>query len=223
MRRSLCPIIIVLVIAILLVIILTGCGAPMANTSITPNLSSTVHNSSEGTPAEAIQVHGHWIFEVRNPDGTLAERRELDNALASNGNLVICSFLGRKNSVGAWHIGLGGGDPPFVNSFLAATGGLIVENSYPITDSPHFRNLTVSIPTSGENVNKLVLSGTAIAGRDGQIANVTTAVMMLPPTQVPQSSYVGDGQYVLTATTLSSPVSLTKGQQVSVTVVISFS
>ena len=164
---------------------------------------------------------------MSNPDGNLVERREFDNALGSNGSLVICKFLGRQNSVGAWTVGLSGGTgnvpPPFVNSENAATGGSIVESGYPITGPQIFPNLTVNIPTAGENANKLVLSGTATAGKNGQIEMVTTTVYRLPPSQTPQSSYVGEGIYVLTATTLSSPISLALGQQVLVTVVISFS
>ena len=33
-----------------------------------------------GGPQEGIKVHGHWVVEISNPDGTLADRREFENA-----------------------------------------------------------------------------------------------------------------------------------------------
>src|SRR4051812_28098741 len=30
---------------------------------------------------EGVTLRGHWVIEVRNPDGTLVTRREFDNAL----------------------------------------------------------------------------------------------------------------------------------------------
>lgn len=39
--------------------------------------------AAPGKPAsEGIKVHGHWVLQVKNADGTLGERREFDNSLA---------------------------------------------------------------------------------------------------------------------------------------------
>ena len=38
----------------------------------------------EGGPREGIKVHGHWTIVVKNPDGTVAQRREFDNDLAGD-------------------------------------------------------------------------------------------------------------------------------------------
>jgi|HubBroStandDraft_1064217.scaffolds.fasta_scaffold58861_2 hypothetical protein len=34
---------------------------------------------------EGIKVHGHWVLQVKNPDGTLGERREFNNSLVPGG------------------------------------------------------------------------------------------------------------------------------------------
>ena len=70
--------------------------APMV---ASPTIAPTVEDvSPPGGPHEGIQVHGHWTIEVRNSDGTLAEKREFENAYA--GNTFLAGMLARKNSVG---------------------------------------------------------------------------------------------------------------------------
>jgi hypothetical protein len=32
---------------------------------------------------DGIKIHGHWVLEVKNPDGKLVERREFDNSLVT--------------------------------------------------------------------------------------------------------------------------------------------
>ena len=33
---------------------------------------------------QGIKVHGHWVLQVKNADGTLGERREFDNSLVTS-------------------------------------------------------------------------------------------------------------------------------------------
>lgn len=47
---------------------------------------------------EGIRVHGHWILQVKNADGTLGERREFENSLvtddtALSGNQILVLLL----------------------------------------------------------------------------------------------------------------------------------
>src|SRR5574341_1058320 len=44
---------------------------------------------------EGIQVHGDWVIEVRNADGSMAERREFENALTSAGSQYLDLVLAR--------------------------------------------------------------------------------------------------------------------------------
>ena len=50
---------------------------------------------------DGIAVHGHWVIEVDNPDGTMATRREFENAL-SDGGQALAVLLSGEASAGAW-------------------------------------------------------------------------------------------------------------------------
>ena len=56
--------------------------------SATPRLAqaeSTVAKHGGEGMHEGIKVHGHWVIEVRNPDGRLVQRRDFENSLTSVG------------------------------------------------------------------------------------------------------------------------------------------
>jgi hypothetical protein len=186
---------------------LMGCGTSASRTT--------------SSPAEGIEVHGHWTIEVRNPDGTLAERREFDNWLHSAGGQALAAILGRQASVGGWAIQLIG------SAFTSRTpygdvGVMIVESTYPATGSNIFRTLTLTAPAIGEAASQpLRLSGTATAERDGAITQVETVMSRLAATEAPSNRYGSSAPF--TSKTLDSPVSLTAGQSVTATVVITFS
>lgn len=38
--------------------------------------------------SQGIKVHGHWVLQVKNADGTLGERREFDNSLVTGATLA---------------------------------------------------------------------------------------------------------------------------------------
>ncbi|MFY9802999.1 MAG: hypothetical protein WAK78_15720 [Candidatus Acidiferrales bacterium] len=68
-----------------------------------------------------IRIHGHWKIVVRNPDGTVATRRDFENSLTYPGAFLLQNFLGGTMTPGAWAIGLGaqlpGNSGPCANSF----------------------------------------------------------------------------------------------------------
>jgi hypothetical protein len=53
-------------------------------------------------PAEGIHVKGRWIVEVTNPDGSLAQRHEFENALTPGGQSTLASMLGGTVAVDRW-------------------------------------------------------------------------------------------------------------------------
>ena len=187
---------------------------------------STEVAATPGSPSEGITVHGHWTIDVSNPDGSLAEHREFENALVSgSGSPTLVDILARQNSVGGWEISL---IPRYTNegAFLSetshATYGMLAESTYPRTYPNLFKTLTVSVGTGDDNL-KLVLRGTATAQTNGNIGRVKTLVSMLRPASSPSGSYDAVSLNELTETVLSTPVNLTTDQIVTVTVVISFS
>jgi hypothetical protein len=56
---------------------------------------------------EGIKVHGHWIIEVRNPDGKVASHTEFENALnAETAEPLLLALITGQTSPGAWAVGL---------------------------------------------------------------------------------------------------------------------
>lgn len=54
---------------------------------------------------QGIKVHGHWVLQVKNADGTLGERREFDNSLvtddsALSGNQALAALLSGNATAG---------------------------------------------------------------------------------------------------------------------------
>lgn len=54
---------------------------------------------------QGIRVHGHWVLQVKNADGTLGERREFDNSLVTDdanlsGNQVLAALLSGNATAG---------------------------------------------------------------------------------------------------------------------------
>ena len=184
-----------------------------------------------GGPTEGITVHGHWTIEVREPDGKLVSRSEFENAFLNP--RAMARIMARQISVGSWEVILypaSGGTkacpPTGVTVFLG--GCRVVEGNSALTDSNVFKTLTLSVPTSGTNANKLVLSGTATAQQDGSVGFVETRFYECTPSTAPSTPCVSGATgatllNIFTQTTLASPVNVVNGQQILATVVISFS
>ena len=47
--------------------------------------------------SEEAQVHGHWVIQVRNADGTLVSHREFDNPLAPGGQGSLAKVLSKRS------------------------------------------------------------------------------------------------------------------------------
>ena len=166
-----------------------------------------------GGTQEGIKVHGRWIIEVRDPDGTLVSRTEFDNAL-QGGGATLAKVLSRERVVGEWRVSLFN----LVSTLNPCEGATSTPASCGITESDESSpNLfpTLTVTRSGEQV---VLSGTATAQRGGAINRVSTTLKDCHPA-VP-SSCSSQGQFT-TQTITSVPVS--QGQGILVTVTLSFS
>lgn len=181
---------------------------------------AAVARAEEGTSGrqEGIKVHGHWTIEVREPDGTLVTRREFQNALGPAAPALLAGFLGRQNSVGLWAVLL------FTTGALQPCAGQtceIVETGSPELETlTTFKTLTVTVPTSGNDAGKIVLNGTATVRTTTTINRVSTTVHACPSNVAPATP-CSVGPVMLTLGTTS--VSVSNGQIVQVTVVISFS
>lgn len=71
---------------------------------------------------QTITVHGHWTLDVRNPDGTLAQHRDVENSLVDTGRVMLAKALGGKlQGLGDWILDLNA--PDYVMRILNAGGG----------------------------------------------------------------------------------------------------
>lgn len=174
------------------------------------------------SPDEGIKVHGHWTIEVRDPDGTLVEHREFDNALLGTGFLEL--VLARTKTVGGWQISAFSVSPDEVCEEPAGTPHtecLIEEATDTSPGNNVFKTLVVSF-TTGVN---LTLAASLIAQRDGIVSSVQTRYRTCASSVAPDNCPGGvpTGSSVFTRTTLSPAVAVSTGQQVQVSVVFTFS
>jgi hypothetical protein len=65
-----------------------------------PGAASAAAKADSGPEAEAkpqksgiegVQIHGHWVIDVKNPDGKVAEHREFDNSLVTSSSTLLYS------------------------------------------------------------------------------------------------------------------------------------
>ena len=213
-------------------------GPPAASTAAAPPTTDAVREAASGAgggPVEGIKVHGDWTIEVRDPDGSLVSRHEFSNALTTPGAILLSKLLARESTAGFWRVGLLSfldSGPPCLSSLSEGVPCVITEITSPFTADNIFTTLTVAAPTSGPNVNKFVLTGTADAQRGSAntpstVTVVNTQLYLCANTVTPVdcASSANVGLLAFTQTFLDTPdiVSVVTGQQIAVTVVISFS
>lgn len=184
---------------------------------------ATVARSDNATDAEqeGVRVHGAWTITVRNPDGSLDTRRTSENSFENP--QALSNFLARDRTVGYWWIEAESGsnsENPCETSDGTPSKCRITEASS-TNANWIFPGLDVSAPDSGDNANSVVVQGSFTAQRDGQVAFVSTFVGDCDPSTAP-SSCNNTSASPFTSKFFNSPVSVTSGQQVNVSVVISF-
>ncbi len=140
-------------LAALLALMLSAAGASRAQsmaaaTRVAP--ANTTPATQAGTPKpaaaptapkgqhEGIMVHGHWVIEVKNPDGTVTARREFENSIQPYGAGYLAALLSGNNSPGGLSILLNGVGTTF--------GSLQQAGSQPLTFSEAGPCLPLSYP-----------------------------------------------------------------------------
>ena len=215
-------------VAVVVGLFLAGCSAlrvPSGQAQGEPGVSNAPAQVARavpaGGPSEGIKVHGNWVIEVRNPDGALVTRREFQNALNSLfGPQSLAGILARQKTPGLWVVKLGS-DPvaacstPLFPCVIAESG----DNTTAETNL--FKTLTVNV--SGANSEKVELKGSATAANTAFITSVSTFISECPPTTPPATSCQPVASGIFTGTGISPGVPVSPGQQIQVTVTISFS
>lgn len=175
---------------------------------------------SRGGNHEGIEVHGHWTIEVRNPDGTVVTHREFENALQGTGSTFLSLLLARQLSAGLWEITLTGTPEACLNAAGTPVGCIVGEPKSTAGQPNQFETLVAS---AGGGM--LTLSGTAVAGEVGSIGSVETDNWQCGSTFAPATPCGRSALTVFTSTSSfpGSPIAVSAGQTIAVTVVISFS
>jgi hypothetical protein len=191
--------------------------------SSTSTETATVAATS-GSPSEGITVHGHWTVDVLNPDGTLAEHREFENSIAPEGQGILTSILAGTLTVGRWSIMLDGSPAHPCRISGDDTVCYIVERDYPDSGTDIFKTLSKTLGGSLSTAT-LILYGTFTVGTSTDITFVTTTIEYcsgsISPIACGDITGISD-QRQMTATGVSPAIEVQIGQQVQVTVEISF-
>jgi hypothetical protein len=210
--------------------------------------SASLHRASNG----AIKVHGHWVIDLKNPDGTVADHREFENSLAiqQGGDALLIGMLAGYYVPGDFGILLQGaacgasnpGGCAIVKSLSTMPGSLVCKPGNVAACNASLTYNFVLAPSSGST--SIVLAGSVAAPNTGTITTVSTffngcdsangytgktlPIVPTAPSTFPPANCVGSSTSalvgVLTATSSFTPLQVTStGQLVHVTVTITFS
>lgn len=150
-----------------------------------------------------VEVHGHWVIEVKNPDGRRVSHTEFENSYEGNTDLI--DLLARQFVFGEWGVILGGPSTPcaaqitgpFGNAalgkiFISTTppycvisesGPMITQNcAVSSSQTDCSQNLQVGISTS---TTSFTLGGSVISSQNGTVSQVESIVTSCPPSTAP--------------------------------------
>jgi hypothetical protein len=172
---------------------------------------------------EGIKVVGHWIIEVRNPDGATVATHEFNNALGDEGQRHLHLLLTRGRVQGYWGILLDGDPRPCTYLARLPSPCQIGELPWDATEGEGTFFQTLTIEAAGA---QLLLSGYAIADRDAEVRWVQTFVTWCASESTAPSvcaATLAPGAAYFSGTTLQTPISVEEGQAIEVHVTFTFS
>jgi len=195
---------------------------------------------------QGIKMHGHWIIDIKNADGSLAHHHEFENSIQYDGQNYLIGLMSGYGAAGLWEIyfssvGAMASTSPcntatypycaIVASTTAQPGLFICNGLYTCATG-----LTIT-PTFGVGPT-LTLAGSIVATQAGSIGFVGTGMSACGgaaegngfpasiSTVTPAACYTSTTTSfsgTATSTTLASPIPVASGQIIQVTVVLSLS
>jgi len=206
--------------------------------------------ASDGSLHQGLRVHGHWVINVSNPDGSQVQHHEFENSLEPSAGGTLAGLLGGQFSMGNMMIALGysSANGPcqgnVTNSgWCAMVTGLSTQPALTYCGAYVCASTLTETFNSGTNYNgpfNFVLSGTITANAAGTIntvytiystcANIafggngpSTASTVSPATCAAEgASYANPWPGPLTGATITG-VPIASGQVVQVIVTLTFS
>lgn len=218
------------------------------NPAALPSVATAKPESSQGDAGsinQGIKMHGHWVIDVKNPDGTIVQHRDFENSLVPNASQFLIGLMSGYFIPGDYLIFLqaGTGSAPciagtqggcaIVRSLTTNPGTVYCEIYYCSTGLTYTYNLAGAGPFS------MVLQGSITANQAGNIAEVSTAynscaniaysnINVAPTTLETSSPSSCDANtttnwYGNLSLANINPVTVASGQIIQVTVTITFS
>jgi hypothetical protein len=205
-----------------------GSGPSTAKASMAAVEESTP--SRDDASHQGIKVHGHWKIVVKNADGSVAETREFENSLTTNGASVLAQLISGASLTN----GASGGlaidltttgtsicGKPNCGMVPNTTGGVGYGFCVFVNDYCSPTALTTTV-----NGGSIVLAGQIAATQTGTITAVSTQMgtcsySVSASTCGTTNTQVGSAG-TITSTTVAA-VAVNSGQVVQVSVTISFS
>jgi len=245
--RSLIPAALAVVVALSSAALAVG----QAETSkpVQPQAGAHVGGPAQPAPAtpsggnrEGVKMHGHWVIDVKNPDGTIAEHRDFENTITGYGQELLAGVISGYVVPSDYGIFLSSSGTVPCAEPQGFAGCVILRSLSTLPGSavcPYytcFTGLTLT-PTLIDNASTgsaIVLAGTFTATQGGTITGVTTlygtcpaqigsatALTTVSPSTCSQTQ--GSGGYRQLSQAPVSTVTVVTSQIVQVTVTITFS
>jgi len=98
-----------------------------------------------GGTDEGIKVHGHWMIEVRSPDGKLVSHTEFENSVIPSTQEPMIILVGAYTA-GEWGIVMGGNSSPCTANVVGPFGVFDTEGIYNITFAPPYCVISGTAP-----------------------------------------------------------------------------
>lgn len=235
-------------------------GAQSASARQSPSAAkTTINHSTSAVPAaeataakppserpenrghEGITVHGHWVIEIRDPDGKLAEHREFENSLGALGgvtlsNLSLGSSLPLDYTLMFYQTPLESPCGPGVCVLVTSMNGVggtecshgpsfFGTNTYCIPGLTVSASALTQPPSAG-----VTYSGQTTAVYPGQISTVSTTILGCPNNSQQslsvsncQASFQGQILPTILTETKIAPINVLANQAITIIVTITFS
>lgn len=203
--------------------------------------------ASDGSVHQGLQVHGHWVINIRNPDGTLVQHHEFENSLTNAGQGYLVGLLSGYMVPGDWMIVLGNssGTAP-CTAFSQFCGMIHNAATYPaqaFCASLYYctgstLNYAYNFGTGFAGPYSIVLTGSITANQTGSIVQVYSLINLCAnnadngsnPNGIETSSPAAcvaqtnpATWYGPLTTTNITPIAVTDGQLIQAIVTITFS
>jgi hypothetical protein len=230
-------------------------GGPISAAAHNPAASASIAaakpESSQGSAGainQGVKLHGHWIIDVKNPDGTLAQHRDFENAIEPSGQGFLIGLMSGYLTPGDYMIIMG---PTSGNGACTASGqycGIARSlSTYPALGycGTYYcaAGLTYTYNLGSDELNSgpfsMVLAGSITANQTGTIGQVysvisTCANIAGSTTVNPSTIETSSPASCVTQTSPTpwfgplslasiTPIAVNSGQIIQVTVTITFS